>query len=277
MNYRHIFHAGNFTEVVKHCVLTLIIDYLRKKETPFCVMDSHAGEGIYDLTSPEAEKTGEAAAGIRRIIKDDAHHPQCMQSYLQILKPFQTGGQLTHYPGSPWFAYQMLRPQDCLVLNELHPETNRRLKQNFSGKPQVAIHQRDAYELLPAILPPPVARGVVLIDSPFEQKDESEKIQQLLAKCLKRWAHGIYIVWYPITTARSWNVQTLTLQNAIERYLIVELTIAAQGPNAKGLLGCQLLIVNPPWQLADTLNGLLKYLWEIFSLGHQGGWVVKTS
>jgi 23S rRNA (adenine2030-N6)-methyltransferase len=275
MNYRHIYHAGNFTEVVKHSVLTIILDYLRQKDSAFCFIDTHAGEGIYDLSSIEAEKTGESNTGVQRLINSGASHPQCLETYLQILKPYQSGDKLQYYPGSPEFARQMLRPQDCMIINEFHPETYRRLKQNFHGKPRVAIHHRDAYEFLPAVLPPPVGRGIVLIDPPFEQKDENDKILALLGKCLKRWAHGIYMVWYPVTTQRSWNLQTVALQNGIDRYLITGLTIAAEDPRSKGLLGCQLLVVNPPWKLAETLPSLLSHLWEIFNIDRQGGWFVR--
>lgn len=276
MNYRHIYHAGNFTEVVKHCALTLIIDYLCKKEAPFCYIDTHAGEGIYNLSSVEAEKTGESVAGVGRIIGDMAHHPACMDLYLQSLKPYQMGDKLTHYPGSPGFVYPRLRPQDTMILNEYHPETAERLKKNFYGKPQVMIHQRDAYEFLPAILPPPVARGLVLIDPPFEQKNENEKIQVMLEKSLKRWAHGIYMVWYPVTTLRSWHVESVPLYSGMENYLMAELTIATEDSRSKGLLGCQLLIINPPWKLAETLSILLKHLWGIFNIDQQGGWTVHS-
>ncbi len=274
MNYRHSYHAGNFTEVVKHGVLTIILDYLRKKPAPFCYIDTHAGEGLYDLTSLEAEKTGEAAAGIQRLIGGE--HPDFLQIYLQALKAYQTGDKLTSYPGSPLLAYHLLRPQDSMILNEFHPETNSRLRQNFDKK-SVAIHQRDAYELLPAILPPPAGRGVVLIDPPFEQKDENEKIQLMLAKALKRWAHGIYVIWYPVTALRRWDLKAVIHHNQIKNYLIADLTIAEVNPSNQGLLGCQLLIVNPPWQLAETLRPLMKYLWQFFAIDGQGKWSVNSS
>jgi 23S rRNA (adenine2030-N6)-methyltransferase len=275
MNYRHIYHAGNFSEMVKHGALTIVLDYLRRKDSGFCFIDTHAGEGIYDLKSAEAEKTNESSAGIQRLIQSGADHPQCLENYLQILKIYQSGNQLQHYPGSPEWARQMLRSQDCMILNEFHPEANRRLRLNLPGNAHITIHQRDAYEFLPAVLPPPMGRGVVLIDPPFEQKDENDKIEKLMEKCLKRWAHGIYLIWYPITVQRSWNLQAVALQPGIDRYLIAGLTIAAETPNAKGLLGCQLLIVNPPWKLDETLRELLQYLWEIFSVNQQGGWFVE--
>lgn len=272
MNYRHIFHAGNFSEVVKHYALTMIIDYLRKKSAPFCYIDTHAGEGIYDLTSVEAEKTGEAADGVLRIL-EVKHHPECMNHYLQGLQPYLTAGKLHDYPGSPLWAYRMLRPQDSMILNEAHPEINRILKQNFSGKPQVAIHQRDAYEFLPAILPPAAARGLVLIDPPFEKIDENENIQIMIQKSLSRWGNGIYMIWYPITPQRDWNPRAVVSNCAIKNYLIAELTITEE-PEAKGLLGCRLLIINPPWKLAENLKILLSHLWKIFSIDHQGGFAI---
>jgi 23S rRNA (adenine2030-N6)-methyltransferase len=270
MNYRHLYHAGNFVDVVKHCVLTMILDYLRRKESPFCVIDTHAGEGIYDLTAPEAEKTGEAAAGVGRIIGHPDAHPQSMQSYLDILQCYQTDQSLKQYPGSPVIAYHKLREQDRLILNECHPDIYQRLKQHFRGKPRVAIHQRDAYEFLPAIVPPPIPRGVILIDPPFEQKEESQKIQILLEKCLTRWANGIYMVWYPIALPRSANAQIIPASMGLTEYLVADLTTADPSSEAKGLLGCRLFIINPPWQLADQLRPLLKHLWEIFSIEGQG-------
>jgi 23S rRNA (adenine2030-N6)-methyltransferase len=274
MNYRHIFHAGNFTEIIKHCAVTMIIDYLRQKDSAFCFIDTHAGEGIYDLTSAEAQKTGEAVAGVQKLINTIGPHPDCMQHYWQILQPLKSGDQLKYYPGSPTFAAAMLRPQDHMILNEYHLATYQHLKQNFNNNPQVAIHHRDAYEFLPAILPPSITRGLILIDPPFEREDENQRIETMLEKCLKRWPRGIYLIWYPITTLRSWNVQRAALQPGINQHLVAEFTIAAEDPRAKGLLGCQLLVINPPWKLQQNLSTLLKYLWGIFSIDGHGGWSV---
>ncbi len=192
MNYRHIYHAGNFTEVLKHSVLTLIIDYLRQKPASFCYIDSHAGAGLYDLKSMQAEKTGEACAGVQRIIDFPGRRPDCMSVYLQALKPYQTIHGLVYYPGSPMLAYSMMRGNDHMLLNEFHPEINQLLKQNFYGKNNIFIHRRDGYEFLPAILPPSQSRGIVLIDPPFEQEDENEKINKVMQKCLQRWRMDLY-------------------------------------------------------------------------------------
>jgi len=272
MNYRHIYHAGNFTEVIKHNVILLIMEHLLQKDAAFCYIDTHAGEGFYDLTSPEAEKTAEAVNGVQRICREPSAI-QWLRTYMDILKKYKTGNRLNRYPGSPLWAYEMLRAQDHLILNEFHPEINQKLKQNFYGKQRVAIHHRDAYELLPAILPPSISRGMVLIDPPFEKIDEDEQIQLALSKSLNRWPQGIYAIWYPITTMRNWKLPTEILKNNCH-YLVAELTIASKKSDSTGLLGCKLLIINPPWKLEEKLKSLLDYLWKIFSRQGQGKWSV---
>lgn len=276
MNYRHIYHAGNFTEVVKHSILALIIAYLKQKSSAFCYIDTHAGEGLYDLNSEQARKTGEHHAGVMRLMQNDLQHPPQLHDYLQTLSHFKTGDQLTHYPGSPWLAYDLMRPQDRMILNEYHPEVCRQLKQYFYGKEQIAIHRRDAYEFLPAILPPPILRGVALIDPPFEKLEENDRIKMALEKALKRWPQGVYVVWYPITVERNWNIEAVALLPEINQYLIAELNIQSQGPQAKGLIGCRVLVINPPWTLADNLKQLLPHLWKIFSPQGQGNYRVTA-
>ncbi len=272
MNYRHIYHSGNFTEVIKHVALVLILNYLRKKPAAFCYIDSHAGEGIYDLTAPQAVKTGEAKAGVQRIIHNSNEK---LQPYLQLLQPFMGNDQLQKYPGSPWLAYQLLRSQDEMILNEMHPEVSALLKANLAGRPNIAIHQRNAYEFLPAILPPKIKRGLVLIDPPFEQASEDEEIEEVLKKCLQKWAHGIYMIWFPVTSRHSWNLKKMASENGITDYLIAAMTIT--GKHQPGLQGCQLLLINPPWTFKEEFSTVLKDLWKIFSDRNQGGWSITNS
>lgn len=277
MNYRHRYHAGNFTEVFKHCVLMLMIQYLQKKDSPVCYIDTHAGEGIYDLGSSEAEKTGESRSGVQRALDFPGHWPASMDVYLQALKPYCTHNQLGYYPGSPSLVYSLLRENDRMVLNEYHPEVNERLRRHFYRKPRVFIHQRNAYEFLPAILPPPESRGVVLIDPPFEKIEENQNIKTGLEKALKRWPQGVYMIWYPITTARNWDPKEVVRHNALEKYLIAGFTILNRSADTKGLLGSQLLIVNPPWVLPKILSQLLPHLWKTFNINGQGGWSLTPS
>lgn len=275
MNYRHIYHAGNFTDVMKHSILTLIIDYLKQKPSPFCYIDTHAGVGLYDLNSEAARKTGEHAAGIMRLIQSDLPIPLSLGDYLQIVSQFKSGDKLSHYPGSPFFAQSLLRPQDRMILNEYQPEVCQQLRQYCYGIEHVAIHQRDAYEFLPAILPPPVLRGVVLIDPSFEKLEENDSIKMALEKSLKRWPQGVYMIWYPISVVRNWNIEAVALLAGVNKYLIAELTVQAQNPQAKGLIGCRVLVINPPWTLAENLKKLLPHLWNIYSPHHKGHWRVS--
>ena len=163
MNYRHIFHAGNPADVMKHAVLALILDHLRAKPTPFCVLDAHAGIGRYDLTSEAARKTGESDEGIGRLFGHPLPHP-ALAPYLDAVQALNPDGALRWYPGSPRIAHAALRPQDRMVLVELHPDDARSLKAEFTGDRSVAVHQSDAYTALKAHLPPREKRGLVLVD-----------------------------------------------------------------------------------------------------------------
>ncbi len=274
MNYRHIYHAGNFTDVIKHSILTLLVDYLRQKPSAFCYIDTHAGAGLYDLNSEASKKTGEHAAGIMRLIQSDLPIPPSLVDYLQIVSRFRSGDKLSHYPGSPFLVHSLLRPQDCMILNEFQPEVCQQLRQNCYDKEHVAIHQRDAYEFLPAILPPSISRGVVLIDPSFEKLEENDSIRMAVDKALKRWSQGVYMIWYPISVERNWNIDSVALLAGVNKYLIAELTVQVQHPQAKGLLGCRVLVINPPWTLSENLKKLLPHLWNIYSPQKQGHWRV---
>lgn len=275
MNYQHSYHAGNFSEVVKHSVLLLIQDYLQIKASPLCFIDTHAGMGFYDLKSVEAEKTQESVNGIQRLMSL-SRHPVILQKYVQIVKDVQVDSEVRFYPGSPEFVYANMRSHDQLILNEYHPVTFQKLKENFCRKPNIAIHHRDAYEFLPAVLPPKEKRGLVIIDPPYENKMESLALVELLQRSLLRWAHGVYLVWFPLTALREHAVAKIVVENNIKKFLIATFSIDKIHAENKGLLGCQLLVVNPPWQLEKQLAELLPYLWDIFSLKKEGGWSVET-
>ncbi len=279
MNYQHIYHAGNFSEVVKHAVIVLIMEYLQNKPNPLCFMDTHAGMGVYDLKSIEALKTEESLSGIQSLMKS-RQFPETLQKYVQTVLSLQKAEEIPeirYYPGSPWFIYANMRPQDRLILNEYHPLVFQKLKENLEKKPQIFFHHRDAYEFLPAVLPPAEGRGLVVIDPPFENKNESLALIELLQKSLRRWSFGVYLIWFPITAQRQQAVSKIILENQIKKYLMVEFTIAKIDKENKGLLGCQLLVVNPPWNLDKKLSELLPYLWRLFSIEGQGGWSIEVS
>lgn len=278
MNYRHIYHAGNFADVVKHAILTLLIETLQRKETGFSYIDAHAGIGLYDLQDPAAIKTMEAEQGIQQLLsKDDI--PAILNNYLTVIKQINHELGYSHlpparfYPGSAMVVKKLLRSQDYAIINELHPEDFLELKRNFKNDEQVACHKRDAYEFLPAILPPILKRGLVLIDPPYEEKDEYEKIIDCLKKSLSRWPNGIYAIWFPIKTESTHIFYNQLLAITTAPILITELTI--KSTDELGLLGTGLVIINPPWQIEEKIEPLLSYLWKLFSPAGLGNYQIK--
>jgi 23S rRNA (adenine2030-N6)-methyltransferase len=206
MNYSHRYHAGSFADVVKHVILAKLLEHFLKKEAPFCYIDTHAGAGIYDLQSVEANKTVEYESGIARLFAEEKKLSDNLQPYIEIIKNFQSekSQRLTRYPGSPWIAEHFLRPQDAMILNEKHPDTATALKASFRYHEQVSIHERDAYELLPAILPlKEIKRALILIDPPFEKKTEMKDIITALEKSLPRFPQAMYLIWVPITDKKA--------------------------------------------------------------------------
>jgi 23S rRNA (adenine2030-N6)-methyltransferase len=257
VNYRHAYHAGNFADVLKHAALVQLILRLRAKETPFCVIDIHAGRGIYDLASPEAAKTGEHLGGVARL-----RHSSMAADYLDIVAGLNGGptNPPRLYPGSPRIARALLRPQDCLILAELHPEEHAALRRVFARDRQVSVHQADAYQTLKAVLPPKERRGLVLIDPPFEAPDEFAQAAQALAAAWRRWPTGIFALWYPIKQRPAvWQFHDAVAASGVRRVLLAEFLIRPED-DWNRLNGCGMLFVNPPWQLDDWLRELLPTL-----------------
>ncbi len=271
MNYRHAYHAGNHTEVFKHSVLVLLIGHLREKPTAFTVIDSHAGTGLYDLTGPEAQRTGEAAGGIGRVINADL---SVAKPYLDIVRRMNPSG-LKVYPGSPGIVQAMLREQDWLIACELHPEDASRLRSNFRGDRRVAIHQRDAYEAINALIPPPTRRGLVFIDPPYERPDEFERLADGLNSALRKWPTGMFAAWYPIKD--GWRAGGLhsAYRSSNPPTLCVEFQVAER--DGVTLAGSGLIVCNPPWKLELELEALCRELalaLEAPEAGHRVEWWV---
>lgn len=261
MNYRHIYHAGNFADVYKHAVLCLLLKALCIKEKPFCYIDSHAGVGLYDLNSAEAMRSPEYTAGIAKLFTLPKV-PDMLSDYHKIVTSYQDGASLRFYPGSPLIAAHFLRAHDHLILNELHPQDQMTLKRNCRHIAHVHCHERDAYEFLPAILPPTPRRACILIDPPYEKTDESRCIVQALEKCVKRFATGVYVIWYPIVYARDHQSLVLLIQKHIKLPMIYnEMRLT---PKTEGLLGTGMIVINPPWQFESKLKALTDWLQEFF-------------
>lgn len=269
LSYQHEYHAGNHADVLKHAALTLVLQALQRKPGPLRVFDSHAGAGVFDLRSREARRHAEHENGIARVLATGA--PPELAPYLDLVRACNGGPALARYPGSPWIARQLLRPGDHLVLMELHPRALAKLRTVFGRDRRVHIHERDAFEGLPALLPPPERRGLALIDPAYEQKEDFARVAALLANCHARWAGGVYLVWYPLLRDRHAarfpsRVAALGLRRIYQAVLEIE------GPAFERMRGSGLLVVNLPWGLEAEFAKLLPWLWQTLSLERRGGW-----
>ncbi len=280
MNYRHIYHAGNFADVFKHCVLVVLLESLLRKEKPFCYVDTHAGLGIYDLQQESSQKTLEYLSGVSRVL-DYGHKdiPVEITPYLTAIKKLNqayivnddlTGDNIHFYPGSPFIARSLLRSQDRMVLMELHQEDVLTLREVFSRDKQVAVHHYDGYQGLKAFLPPAERRGLVLIDPSFEQKNELDLVLSALESALSRWQTGIYAIWYPIKDFTLVDNFLRAIRKMGFPYLISDLIIGKQ-TMLKEFIGCGMVIVNPPWQIEAALEKVLQGLWKALSPELIGG------
>ena len=244
MNYRHGYHAGNFADVVKHLAEVAILMHLAKKEAPFAVIDSHAGRGRYDLGAEQALKTGEAAAGIQALA--GLSGTPVLDRYMALVE--EEGSQT--YPGSPLIAAKMLRPQDRLVAIEKHPEEAEALRKILSPWRKARVEEADGYARLAALLPPPERRGLVLIDPPFEAPDEFESLGGAVRSALRRFATGIYLVWYPVKSDAAARALEGEVLGDARKALRIEAAIDAP----EGKLGrAALLVLNPPFGFAAAM------------------------
>ena len=267
MNYRHSFHAGNSADVVKHSLLIALIRALQQKPGALTLIDTHAGCGLYDLQGDTAQRTGEAQHGVMRALAD--HNP-LLDDYRSAVRAANGGTDGHLYPGSPYVLAQLLRPQDVLIVNEKHPEDLAALRRAMRGTP-AAVHGRDAYELWLAMLPTKTPRGVVVVDPPYEQTDERERITATLAAAHRKWSHGVTVIWYPLKdrdTHVRWKQQLRRL--GLSKLLTVEHWLYdADQPGIYN--GAGLFIVNPPYAFTEGLPPLLEALRAALAPdGHRG-------
>lgn len=264
MNYRHIYHAGNFADVLKHAVLARLVTYMKAKDKAFRVLDTHAGLGLYDLSSEEAQKTGEWRDGIGRLLEGDlpAEIADLLAPYLGVVKDLNPGGGLRHYPGSPKLARMLFRPQDRLSAMELHPDDYESLHRLFDGDFQSRITRLDGWLSLGAHLPPKEKRGIILVDPPFEIEGEYERLAEGLAKAWRRFPGGIYCLWYPLKKGAPIAEFHKALKDlGIPKMLCAELSVRSDRETT-GLSGSGLIVVNPPFTLKEELGRLLPFLKE---------------
>ena len=271
MNYRHAFHAGGFSDVMKHIILSRLVEYLKLKPAAFRVIDTHAGLGRYSLTSEEAKRSPEWQDGIDKLLKATLPEKAAalIQPYLEVVEAENPNGTLARYPGSPLIARRLFRPQDRLSALELHPKDARELGKLFTGDIQARVTALDGWLALNAYVPPKEKRGLVLVDPPFEEKGEFDRLVDGLQRAHKKWATGIYALWYPLKEPREINAFVADLKaSGITKMLRVELNVAA--PLAGTLYGTGMIVVNPPFTLEAELNIILPALAKALADGRGG-------
>lgn len=264
LSYRHGFHAGNFADVLKHSVLISVLEYMTRKEKALCYVDTHSGAGMYSLHHEFSQKTGEYEDGIGKLYSLE-NAPQLIADYVEAIKSLNTENEkndLAVYPGSPGIAKAMLRKQDNLHLFELHPSDAEPLVELFSRWRKAFVHQEDSYKGALGHLPPPSRRGVMLVDPPYELKNDYGKAVTLLTKAYKRFATGTYILWYPVVTRSFIDSMKASFEKSdVKNLLQVEFCMKGD-TEAHGMTGSGLFIINPPWTLKAQLEEALPYLIE---------------
>lgn len=265
MNYRHEFHAGNFADVLKHVVLTRILLYLGRKEKPFRYIDTHGGGGLYDLESPEAARSGEARDGILRLL-DGADLGKAADLLAPFLDAVRAAGAPRFYPGSPLIAQRFLRNQDKALICELLPQAARDLRAALGRDRRIKALEMDGYMGLKAFTPPPERRGLVLIDPPFERRDEFELMHDALAAALARWPGGTFLIWQPVKEPEVVDAFCRAVFDLAPDSLRVDLQVETPAPG-RPLARTGLVVVNPPFVLAEEAQILLPVLTRLLARG----------
>jgi 23S rRNA (adenine2030-N6)-methyltransferase len=251
VNYRHAFHAGNSADCVKHAVLVWLLRALQRKPASLFVLDTHAGRGCYDLDAGPAARTGEWQKGIARLLETP---PSALAVYVGLVR------SLGLYPGSPAITRALLRPEDKLACCELHPDDAAALRRHFVGDPRVAVHHRDAWEAIGALLPPRERRGLVLIDPPFEDPHEFAQVARGLATGWQRFRTGVFAAWYPIKQRAPVRQFLTDLQQSGMRDIVAAELCLREPVDPARLNGCGMLVVNPPWHFEQEVPAILAAL-----------------
>lgn len=259
--YRHAFHAGNHADVLKHCVLQQILMYMNQKDKPYWVIDTHAGAGMYSLSSDYANTKSEYLDGVARLWECD-DLPPVLREYMNLIQLCNNKGDWSLYPGSPEVIRRTIRTDDRMRLFELHPTDFDILQENFERDRQAKLFKSDGFASLKALLPPPTRRAVIFMDPPYEIKTDYPKVVDALQEGLARFAEGVYVVWYPILT-RCDHIRMLeSLRKLSEKTLNIAMTVQEPDEKGFGMLGSGLFIINPPWILKDTMQEIMPYLVE---------------
>ena len=289
-SYRHAFHAGNHADVLKHTVLIQILRYLNQKETPYMVIDTHAGAGVYALDSEYASKSAEYETGIARLW-DRKDLPEAVADYVALVRSMNPNGHLRYYPGSPYCADREMRTQDRLRLFEMHPTEGKILEDNIRklekhaaaqgqsagrGK-RILVQRSDGFLGLKALLPPPSRRGLILIDPPYEDKNDYRKVMEALSDALARFATGTYVVWYPVLNrSESRQLPDKLKQLPCKEWLDVTLSVSGPAPDGFGLRSSGMFVLNPPWTLEKILRDAMPWLVDVLGTDSAAGYTLET-
>jgi len=291
LSYRHAFHAGNHADVLKHMVTIQLMRYLGQKDTPYMVVDTHAGGGVYALDGNYASKNAEYETGIGPLW-DRTDLPEAVADYVQLVKDLNPSGKMRYYPGSPYCANQVMREQDRLRLFELHTTESKVLADNFrkldahaaeQGKrpaargKRVMIERGDGFLALKALLPPPSRRALVLIDPPYEDKRDYQKVKEALQDALVRFPTGTYAVWYPVLQ----RIESKQFSDRLKRlgaksWINVTLSISSPSPDGFGLHTSGMFVLNPPWTLLATLKEVMPYLVKVLGRDSGAGFLLES-
>lgn len=276
LSYRHAFHAGNHADVLKHYVLGLVLAHTTQKPAPFWYVDTHAGAGLYSLTEGYAAQNAEFEHGIEKLMFAE-NLPAPLAEFVAQIKSFNTNA-LEFYPGSPLVAQQYLRADDKMRLFELHPNDNKLLLENFKRQGrQVKIELQDGFAGLKAMLPPPPRRAVVLIDPPYEDKQDYLRVVKTIKESLARFATGTYMVWYPLLQRPEPNEMIDSLIDLdAPNWLHIAMTIQEPSAEGFGMFGSGLFIINPPWTLAKTLQETMPTLTQLLALDDTAEYVLDS-
>ena len=276
LSYRHAFHAGNHADVLKHYVLGLVLSYMNQKDKPYWYIDTHAGAGLYSLTKGYATQNAEFEHGIAKLMSAD-NLPKPLADFVAQIKRFNTNS-LELYPGSPMVAQDFLRADDKMRLFELHPSDCKLLIENFTGQgKQVKIEMQNGFAGIKSCLPPPPRRAAVLVDPPYEDKQDYEYVVNMIKDCLTRFPTGTYLVWYPILQRPEPSEMIEDLMRLdLPNWLHVTLSIHAPSPEGFGMNGSGLFIVNPPWTLPKTLEETMPALVQLLALDDTASYTLES-
>ena len=290
-SYRHAFHAGNHADVLKHMVTIQLLRYMGQKETPYMVIDTHAGGGVYTLDGNFASKNAEYETGIGALW-ERTDLPPAVADYVQLVKDLNPSGKMRYYPGSPYCANAVMREQDRLRLFELHPSESKVLADNFrkleahaaeqgqrpSGRgKRVMIERSDGFLALKALLPPPSRRALVLIDPPYEDKRDYQRVKETLQDALVRFPTGTYAIWYPVLQ----RIESKQFADRLKRlgaksWLNVTLSISSPSPDGFGLHSSGMFVLNPSWTMEATLKEVMPYLVKVLGRDSGAGFVLEA-